>query len=241
MKERLFRFKQFQVRHARSALKVGVDAVLLGAWTPCTDVRRILDVGCGCGVISLMLAQRTCPETACITAVDIDKDSVEECEVNFKLSPWPDRLFTLTADFLDMYPYALYDLIVSNPPFYDSGVTDVASPRLRARHQQALPLDALIRHSYNMLLPEGRLVLILPTSRLDDIEAYGSDCGFHLSRLCYVSTRESFPPKRILVELSKGGEETNRCPVEESLFLESVAGMPGDDYRHLCHEFYLNF
>ncbi len=78
-KERLFRFKQFNVRHSRSAMKVGVDGVLLGAWTSCAG-ERVLDVGCGCGLISLMIAQRF-PQ-AIVEAIDIDHPSVEEAVEN---------------------------------------------------------------------------------------------------------------------------------------------------------------
>ena len=112
----MFRFKQFAVDHDRSSMKVGTDAVLLGAWCDVGGAHRVLDVGTGCGVIALMVAQRT-PGSCRIHAIDIDQASVSEAQGNFLRSPWSHRLTVQLVDVNDFFSQASFDLIVSNPPY----------------------------------------------------------------------------------------------------------------------------
>ena len=100
MRERLFRFKQFSVCHQNSAMKIGVDAVLLGAWIDVNNCNTFLDVGCGCGVISLMIAQRS--QNAIISGIDIDKLSVEESVYNAINTEWSDRLSFELKDYMTL-------------------------------------------------------------------------------------------------------------------------------------------
>ena len=109
-----FRFKQFTVQHQRSSMKVGTDAVLLGAWCELNGAQRVLDVGTGCGVIALMVAQRNADAT--ILAIDIDPASVNEAQENFDASPWAERLHACRHDFNDLTDDEGFDLIVTNPP-----------------------------------------------------------------------------------------------------------------------------
>ena len=114
-----FNFKQFSVQQDQCAMKIGTDAVLLGAWCPIeNNPFSILDIGSGTGILSLMLAQRSNAEQ--IDAIEIDEDAYEECVINFENSPWSDRLFCFHAS-LDEFieePEIEYDIIISNPPFY---------------------------------------------------------------------------------------------------------------------------
>ena len=110
-----FQFKQFTVRHDKCAMKVGTDGVLLGAWAPVQDVKRILDVGAGSGLISLQLAQRN-PE-AVITSVEIDPAAAAQAQENIQSSPWSNRMEVVCCDFRKYHPEDKFDLIVSNPPF----------------------------------------------------------------------------------------------------------------------------
>ena len=97
-REKVFRFKQFSVRHDKSAMKVGTDGVLLGAWANAECAGTVLDIGTGTGLIALMLAQRC---NAKITAIEIDDDAAEEANENFALSPWGDRISVFKSDFVD--------------------------------------------------------------------------------------------------------------------------------------------
>ena len=115
-----FQFKQFTIEQDRCAMKVGTDAVLLGAWTPIPkNLFSILDIGAGTGVLALMLAQRTSAQQ--IDAIEIDDQAYEQCVDNFENSAWGESLFCYHAgldEFLEEMEDESYDLIISNPPFY---------------------------------------------------------------------------------------------------------------------------
>ena len=114
-----FKFKEFSVNQDQCAMKIGTDAVLLGAWASLeANPFAILDIGAGTGVLGLMLAQRSHAEV--IDAIEIDDDAYEQCVDNFELSPWADRLFCYHAS-LEEFAEEIddeYDLIICNPPFY---------------------------------------------------------------------------------------------------------------------------
>lgn len=237
MHERLFRFKQFAVAHEASAMKVGVDGVLLGAWAATTPPpRRILDVGCGCGLIALMLAQRTAAE---IDAVDVDAPSVEEARENFIASPWNDRLHALRCDFADSAERRTlrpgYDIIISNPPFFDSGIDSPDTPRLLARHASTLNPLTVLEYGAELLAPAGTIAIISPPAWLEVLRA--NDATLHLRRLAWVSGRVGKKPKRILSEWSL----TDGAVATEHLALEEAPGVPTEAHRRLCAPFYLRF
>lgn len=158
-----FSFKQFSIEQDRCAMKVGTDAVLLGAWTPIdNNPRSILDIGAGTGIIALMLAQRTNAEQ--IDALEIDQDAYEQAVDNFENSPWSDRLFCFHAgldEFVDE-PEDEYDLIISNPPFYSEDYKTENSQRDLARFQDAMPFEDLIDAADLLLSENGIFSVIIP-------------------------------------------------------------------------------
>ena len=141
----MFSFKKFSVQQDKTAMKVGTDGVLLGAWTPINHKpNSILDIGAGTGIIALMLAQRTYAQQ--IDALEIDEDAYEQATNNFENSPWSDRLFCYHAG-LDEFveePADEYDLIVCNPPFYQDELSSVLPGEKIAKHSLHLSLTELI-------------------------------------------------------------------------------------------------
>lgn len=236
MIEHLFSFKQFSVSHHQSSMKVGVDGVLLGAWCDVLDKRNILDVGCGCGLIALMCAQRNL--TAGIKAIDIDKPSINEAKRNFEKSPWSDRLIASYADFSVYYTHESFDLIVSNPPFYLSGIIKPETSRLKARHGAELSPNTLPFLAKPMLKSNGVLSMIFPYDQLENVIAIGEQEGYSIRRVCKVRGTVSSSWKRVMVEFIKNKITT---PIFESLTLESARGIPTDAYKELCSDFYLKF
>lgn len=235
MRKLTFRFKKFDCSHGCGSMKIGVDAVLIGTWTDISGVSRILDVGTGCGVISLICAQRNA--SARIEAIDIDVASIEEARENFNNSPWTGRLEARLEDFTSM-KHSFYDLIISNPPYFNCGIDEPDTPRLIARHEARLSPGELLRCGSGALTPEGRLAMIVPYDRFEELDKTAGACGLHLHRACGVRGHRSAPLKRVMLEFTKNdyGES-----IKTELILEESPNIPTAEYRHLCKDFYLKF
>lgn len=231
----MFRFKQFSCMHSRSSMKIGVDGVLIAAWTDCGHAARILDVGTGCGVIALICAQRNADST--IRAIDVHADSVAEAADNFTTSPWGDRLSADLTDF-NAITDEKFDLIISNPPYFDSGISAPETSREVARHQSSLSPYVLIGHGRNLLSPEGVLSMIFPADQLQAILEFAQYEGMNARRVCLVKGSAGSAPKRAMVELTCADVPT---PVEESLTIENAPNDFTDEYRELCRDLYLKF
>ncbi|MDE6282394.1 MAG: methyltransferase [Muribaculaceae bacterium] len=246
-RETCFRFKQFDVVNCRSAMKVGTDGVLLGAWCRIPDrgdkntaKLRVLDVGCGTGLIALMIAQRC--ETAMIEAIEIDTDAAAEASENFVASRWSDRLRLTNGDFIEIWPKIKpesIDLMVSNPPFFTNGEHAPDALRDTARHESALTLDSLLEVACNLLTSHGILSLILPAEREEEVIYKGTLNGLTLTRLTRVTTVSRKPPRRILAELSRSDHSSCDQCVTEHLSLTDGDGAFTPQYYSLVKDFYL--
>ncbi len=230
-KERVFRFKQFEVRHSLSPMKVGVDGVILGAWARVPEEGDLLDAGTGCGLIALMAAQRS---NCCITGIDIDSGAVEEAESNFHASSWADRLKALQADFSSIE--GKWDCIISNPPFFDAGQV-VDSARMAARHVGSLSPLNLVAKAPELLNEGGTLSLIAPCDALQAMKEQAQKGGLNLSRVAFVSTVAGQQPKRVLCEFSRNAEEASAT----CFAIETSPGLFTDEYISLTRDFYLRF
>lgn len=239
-----FRFKQFSVSHHRSAMKVGVDGVLIGCWADIGDAKRILDVGTGCGLIALIMAQRV-PD-ALVDAIDIDAPSIEEASENFSTSQWSERLRAILCNYSDIRSLLKedegYDLIVSNPPYFDSGVTEIVTAREKARHQGELSPLSLLCEAKNFLKPGGSVAMVFPSELSAALEEEARILGYSLMRKCLVRGHQEAPYKRVLVQwrYTKGLSDQLNIP-SEYLTLESSIKIPTDEYMSLCKDFYLKF
>ena len=200
-REKVFRFKQFSVKNDLTAMKVGTDGVLLGAWCPVEDARQVLDVGTGCGVIALMIAQRNAD--ALIDAIDIDTDAIGEASLNFSNSPWAERLTAIHGDFNRMEEGKLYDLIVSNPPFFTNGVLPIGDARTTARHTGALTYRQLIDGAMRLMTKDGALAFISSTDAEGDIIEAAAFASLPVRQRVHVIPVEGAAPKRTLWLLSR--------------------------------------
>lgn len=195
-----FQFRHFSIRQQYSPAKVGTDGILLGAWTAVGNATRILDVGTGTGLIALMLAQR-CPE-AYVDAIELHPAAADEAALNFRESPWPDRLRLIRGDAstLTKLDTAPYDLIVSNPPFFRG--TAKSDERQSWRHQQTLATDDLFQLARHNLHAGGRLVFILPKTSLATGPKNLATTGFYCTRLTEISSLPAKAPHRCLWEFT---------------------------------------
>lgn len=242
-----FRFKRFDCSHCSSTMKIGVDAVLLGAWASVQGCRKILEVGCGCGVISLICAQRSVDSE--VLAIDTDAPSVREASLNFSRSPWSERLRAVHMDF-NVADTCNLDMIISNPPYFDSGISNPDTPRLAARHQSELCPGVILHRGGRMLAPGGRIAMIVPAYQLDALVATGEGCRMSLTKALYIKGHEKAPVKRVLAEFTLTGLSSTsaggqRCSIVKEeipvMALEISPGVPTGEHRRLCADLYLKF
>lgn len=231
-----FRFKQFTVDDSRAAQKVGTDGVLIGAWADVTGVHRVLDVGAGCGLVSLMIAQRTAGTDCSITAVELDDGAWEDCRENFGNSPWSTRLEVVKGDFASVE--GTYDLIVSNPPFFLGDLAAATASRTLARQGGALNYFTLIDFASQHLTPGGRLAFTSDLRHEQEIMFRAELCRMALRRLCRVSGKEGRAPIRLLWEFQLSSDPSVRTEYE-SFAHRDVDGNYHRDYIELTKDFYL--
>jgi tRNA1Val (adenine37-N6)-methyltransferase len=237
-----FRFKQFCVRQAGAAMKVGTDGVLLGAWARIDGTEgRILDIGTGTGLIALMAAQRA--PLAQIDAVEIDEAAFRQAQANAAASPWSDRIciyHTKVQDFGLTTTHG-YNHILANPPFFVNSLKAPDAARSSARHADELPLEALASAAARLLASQGRLSVIYPSEEAERFEALLRPLGLFCRRKTRVRGRADKPVKRILMEFSPlpSGHETE--PEEDELTIESAPLTHTAEYIALTRDFYLKF
>ncbi len=231
-----FRFKKFTVYHDKCAMKVGTDAVLLGAWADTSFCRNILDIGTGTGIIALMLAQRS---QATVEAIDIDKEACVQATENVAASPYTERIKVVhasCADFAASNQQKRYDLIVSNPPYFINSLKCPDNKRTVARHTDTLLLSDLIREAQTLLSPSGRIALVLPYERLEEVKALASANHLYICRHTDVIPTPGAAPKRLLVELSATEENIKN---RDTLTIEEARHQYTPEYIALTKEFYL--
>lgn len=228
-----FRFQQFSINHHHCAHKVGTDGVLLGAWIQANNPKSILDVGSGSGLIALMLAQRF--SSASITGIEIDEDSFLQGKDNFDNSPFANRLKMFHGDFLELKNTIGFDLIVSNPPYFQGNTTSGNLRRDRARHEEHLPQHRFLTKCKQLLTPAGTLGVILPAGESEYFIALARNENLFLNRCCKVYGRKDSPLKRVLLEFS-GVEDTIK---EEELILRNPTNEYTSQYKKLTAEFHI--
>lgn len=233
----MFRFKRFEINDDRCAMKVGTDGVLLGAWADITAGGRLLDVGTGCGLIALMLAQRF-PNTK-ITALEIDATAAQQATENVQGSPFAEQIDVLNTDFLGYTATESYDAVVSNPPFFEEDLLPPDAARAHARHTRAgLNFEKLVKQSVKLLRDGGSLQVIVPKTAQGRFHSLCNTHNLVLVRATDVRTVSRKAPKRVLLHFVKGRVAMFRTTVRNELVLME-RGERSQQYASLCREFYL--
>lgn len=237
-----FRFKQFFIEDSKCAMKVGTDGVLLGAWCP-VDFHissfshfHILDVGTGSGLIARMLMQR-CPEAE-VEGIDIDEKAVEQAKEN-GVNAFHSSLQEWKANGQwKMENGKLYDLIVSNPPYFQNSLKNPDKGREMARHTDTLSYEELVKHSARLLTMNGQLAVILPAEAEAEIREIAARYSLYCTHVTRVYSKETKPARRVLLSF-----EMSRCRdlkmTTDILVLEDEKGGRSLPYQNLCREFYL--
>ena len=215
-------------------MKVGIDGVLLGAWTQVEDAQNILDVGTGTGLISLMLAQRS---NAIITGIDIESGAIDQAKENVANSPWSHRINILGQSFQDFTKTTnlLFDLIVSNPPYFINSLKAPLESRSTARHTDSLTHAELIENAMRILTPTGRICLILPVNEGVECIRFAESKGLFCSKRVNVYPKRDGEVKRLLLEfkMQKSETEISDLVVEESRHQYSA------EFINLAKDYYL--
>lgn len=229
-----FDFKLFRIKHDRCTMKVGTDAVLLGAWVSAEGASHVLDIGTGSGVIALMLAQRT-ESIALIDAVELEEEDAKQARENVMDSPWPAKVVIHHSKIQDFHPPHPYDLIVSNPPFFSNSWLPPNNQRKQARHTQTLTHVDLLQHVKRLLAPQGIFAIVLPTVEGDQFKLQATAFGLFCQRSLAFFSREGKPQERWLLEFSLA----RTTPTTEKLVLYQRDEIWTEDYTRLTFPFYL--
>ncbi|GGE40015.1 tRNA1(Val) (adenine(37)-N6)-methyltransferase [Psychroflexus planctonicus] len=232
-----FQFKEFSIQQDKTAMKVGTDGVLLGAWASLKhQPDAILDIGAGTGIIALQMAQRSTAEL--IDAIELDDDAFEQCVDNFENSPWSDRLFCYHASFQEFVEEIdeTYQSIVSNPPFFNQkNETRPSNARNTARFTDTLPFEDLLSGVKQLLTKDGVFSCILPEEYHQEFIDLAKTSNLFLNRVCFVKGNPTSPVKRCLMEFSFQQKELQT----EHLIIELERHQYTKDYIALTKDFYL--
>ena len=224
-----FQFKQFSIQQSAAVFRVGTDGVVLGAAASVNHAIRVLEVGTGTGLISLMIAQRN--HNAEISAIDINQDAVEIAKDNFKRSPFADRLTVSLQDYREFTSEMKYDLVISNPPYFEE---NPSNKDVVARQQTDLSFESLIEKSANILTDLGLLSVIIPFESALYFEQSCNRNKLYLQKKILIYGMKNSKPKRLVLEFGFHEKEI----VESELVIEKSPRKFTDQYLKITEEFH---
>ena len=243
---RIVQFKQFSVRDERCAMKIGTDALLLASWCSVDSMLDIVDLGCGSGIIALMVAQRAVE--ARVLGVEIEVNAANQASKNMAASPFSNRMEAIHNSAQDFASHTdnkgKFDLVVCNPPYFHGKPKSPDHARNLARHDESLPLKELLRAAHETMRPNSILSLAWPMDRKEQLMQESLEMGFALTRYCEIAGSTNHEPKRFLSEWKKvsSAVEAGQPVEKERLNIESstrILGKPqhSSRYRELLEPF----
>ena len=240
----IFRFKQFSIDDSGSAMKIGTDGVLLGAWARATGCGTVIDAGAGTGLIALMMAQRY--DNICVMGIELDGSACHDARSNVALSPWADRIEIVHGDVLAWRPDENSRMsggalcIVSNPPFFTEQLRSPDSARALARHGGGFCVESLIEWASGIMSgPDDALSFIAPAERDDEIQYLFALHRLATVRVTDVVSREGRAPVRRLYEVRCDSNISQPCS-RDTLVIRTADGNYSPEYISLTAPFYIN-
>ena len=225
-----FRFQQFSIQQSKDVFRVGTDGVLLGAMCNVTNAKKILEIGTGTGLISLMLAQRNV--SAKILAIDINESAVKLASENFRNSIFNENLKVELKDFKNFETNENFDLVVCNPPFFEE---NASAKDVLARQQVELNFRNLVEKSAEIITKKGILSIILPSEAATDVKSLAEEFNLYLVREINIYGIEGGNLKRNILEFSLAQK-----PLEISDFvIEKSPRKYSDQYLNLTKNFHV--
>ena len=237
MSRKPFQFKEFTVYQDKTAMKVGTDGVLLGAWVALNkNAQSALDIGTGTGLIALQLAQRS--EIELVDAIEIEPNAYEQAVENFENSDWANRLFCYHASLQEFTEEVdeKYDLIISNPPYFNDTFKELDTNRALARHTQSLSFEELLSATAKLLTKTGTCAFIIPFHEERNFLAFAKKNQLYPQRITRVKGNIKTDFKRSLLQLSF----SNVTSKIEELTIEVERHVYTNTYKKLVEDFYLN-
>ncbi|MFL5754350.1 MAG: tRNA1(Val) (adenine(37)-N6)-methyltransferase [Bacteroidia bacterium] len=238
MPHQTFVFKQFNIQQDKCAMKIGTDAVLIGAWVDAKEAGTILDVGTGTGIIAIMLAQKS---KAQIDAVDVELSAYEQATENVRFCKWNEKIRVHHSSFQDFSTKSRnkYDLIVSNPPYFVHSSKAAGEERSHARHNDLLSFEELVNGVVKALKKDGRFCVILPKQEASMLRTIAEKHGLQLSKLLRVRTKaDKETEKRHLMQF----EFTPHSFSESTIVIEKDGRHEyTDEYKELTKDYYISF
>lgn len=214
---------------------------MFGAW--CADeiqkskeaIKKVLDIGCGTGLLSLMITQKNDID---IDAIEIDKAAAEQAAENIAASEWKENISVINKDVLQWQPIIVYDCIVSNPPFYESELRSDKKGKNIAHHDEGLKLEELFRFVQQSLSQNVKFFLLLPAKRERDVAELMKQAGFHLQQLVVVKQSNNHSPFRLMLEagfnpMSNIAKKEISIKDEENKYTNDFIGLLKDYYLYL--------
>lgn len=234
-----FRFKQFTVRQDQCAMKVCTDACVLGAWADVQDADRILDIGAGTGLLSLMLAQRN--TYAHIDAVEIDAEAFYQAGENVEQSPFHDRITLFHSAVQEFVSDHQYDAIITNPPFFQSDLLSPIEKKNIAHHAKSLDFDEILVAIDRLLKPDGKVNILFPVEEGARFTEKAEQAGWKLVRKMTLFHQEDKKAFRVFL-LFQRVEYAHNLNIEPDLYIYEKDGTTHDPrFRDLLKAFYLKF
>lgn len=230
-----FKFKEFEISHQYSTLAVGTDAILLASFINQPNAQTILDVGTGCGVIALALAQKSNIETK-IHAIDIDESSIIECKNNFENSPWNNQLKAECINYLELTDNN-FNIIVCNPPYFRDALLNPDLYKQKARHQDDFDMSQFAKFCFNSSNIEGLIYLIYPYNDIDYLLKIFETENFYLNKILKVYPKKNKDANRAILEFSK----TENTLQTETLIIYNDNNQYTSEYKTFTRSYYLNF
>lgn len=229
----IFQFKHFSVKQAAFAHPVGTDSLILGALLESTGtIRHILDIGTGTGVLALMSAQQF-PDAE-IVAIEPDEQSHLLAQHNFSESPWSQRMTSTLSDLEQFSSTHKFDLIVSNPPYYDETYLSPDQNRNRQRNSENLPLSDLIQHAKKLLNPTGYLWFIVPHRRKEETEGLIQANHLFVHREIWIYGKSDVPSRVIYCI----GITNTDSILQRTLTIRDHKGKYTEEYKQLTRDFH---
>jgi tRNA1Val (adenine37-N6)-methyltransferase len=242
-----FQFKQFRVTQERGVMKVCTDACLQGAYAadyllkhsddfPWGNGRpfRILDLGTGTGLLTLMLCQAL-PE-AVFDAIELEKEACIQARENFLASPWKERIHLLEADIRGYHSLARYPFVLSNPPFYQQQLKSPQDAKNGAKHDTTLRHDQLLDTVVRQLGDEGLFCVMIPAGAFAQFSAQARIRGLHPVHILWVSQTPAHSPFRSIAFFSHKADKIQ----EDTLCITDEAGGYSRPFQSLLHPYYLD-